>query len=164
MPLGDYDYGPSSLAITDHTETMQTDEPQYFEDPFAIPISYSPPFTPIPELSLEEEMETWPDDEFHRSFRETCRKLHAASQKEVEALGFSSWKEKRRHDKEENQRWLEQYIEEHGHPPPPPTLTEEQKIAQQLQIERSRKPDRPPHICHCSGSQGSPQHSPALIH
>ncbi len=109
----------------------------------------SPPSTPKPQLSFEEELEQCPDNEFYRLLRKHDAQLRAEAQKKAEALGFSSWEEKERHEEEETRKWREEYVKEHGHSPSARILTEEEQIAQDLQCQRSFKPE--PEPCDCEG-------------
>lgn len=120
-------------------EDLFADWPEGFHPPT--------PSTPLPQRSFEEKLEQYPDDDFYRSLRESMAQVRAESQRKVEALGFSSWKEKESHDVEERRKWLKEYVKEHGHSPPPPVITEDQRIAAELQYQRSVKPKPVP--CDC---------------
>lgn len=131
------------------TMEMENGEPKYSADLFK---DLPDPFTSalsLPQLSYEEELKQRPDNEFYRALRKVEADVRATSKRAVEALGFSSWEEKGRHDREEERKWLEEYIKQHGHSPPPPILTEEQKIALELQCQRSSVLEREP--CECEG-------------
>ena len=115
----------------------------------------STPSTPLRHQSFSEELEQRPDDHLWNLFRKIEAEKRAESKRKAEALGFASWEEKERHDKEERRKRLEDYIREHGHPPPPRVYTAEEEEELRLQNERSleferakRGPD-----CDCEGSR-----------
>ena len=142
--LEDYDASGS-----EDTEASQTEGPLFSDELFAN-WHPSPPSTPLPRRSFEEDSKRYPDNEVYRLLRKFDAEKRDKKQKEAEALGFSSWDEKERHEEEERRKWLEDYITEHGHSPPPPILTEEQMAALELQYQRSAEVERVP--CNCESS------------
>ena len=116
----------------------------------------SMPSTPLPRRSYSEELEQQPDDDYWNLCRRIHADIRAENNRKAEALGFASWEEKESHDEEENRKWLEDYIREHGHPPPSPVYTEEEEAALKLQYERSLELERAklgPEPCNCEGSR-----------
>ena len=101
----------------------------------------------------EEELKNCPDTTFYRALRQFNADKRAELQREAEALGFPSWDAKERHDREEDRKWLEEYVKEHGHLPRPPTMTEEQRAIFERKQERQREAEREllEHRCHCLG-------------
>lgn len=144
LVLDDYD-----ASRSEDTEASQTEGP-FFSDELFADWHPSPISTPLPPPNYEEELKQCPDDAFYRLLRKLDAEKRDKKQKEAEALGFSSWDEKERHEEEERRKWLEDYINEHGHSPPPPILTEEQMAALELQYQRSAEVERVP--CNCESS------------
>jgi len=62
--------------------------------------------------------------------------LHEKSRRDVEALGFSSWEEKSRHDSEQLEKAREEHIRVHG-PPKPHIPTRQEEEASKVQLRKS---------------------------
>ena len=140
----------------DISDTQAMEDAGFYEHLFA-DLPPSSPSTPLPRRSYSEELEQQPDDDYWN----TCRRIHAEmraeNERKLKALGFASWEEKERHDKEKHRKWLEDYIREHGHPPPPRVYTEEEEKALKLQYERSLELERAKRgpDCDCERSRRS---------
>lgn len=125
----------------DFSDTQAMEDAGFYEHLFA---DWPPtlPSTPLPRRSYSEELEQRPDDHFWNLLRKYDAENRAESRRKAEALGFASWEEKERHDREEHRKWLEDYIREHGHPPPPRVYTAEEEEELRLQNERSLELER----------------------
>ena len=142
--------------ILDFNDTQAMEDAGFYEHLFADQPT-STPSTPLPHRSFSEELEQRPDDHIWNLFRKIEAENRAESKRKAEALGFASWEEKERHDKEEHRKRLDDYIRDHGRPPPSRVYTAEEEEELRLQNERSlelerakREPD-----CDCEGSRTS---------
>lgn len=140
---------PSNRDDLEFADTMGTCD--VFDILFAAPS----PLLPVPRLSNEELHKQNPDNKFYRTLYEIDAKRKAERQKELEALGFSSWEEKKRHDEEERRKWLEDYVKEHGHSPPPRIYTDKEKFDLELQNKRSLADKLALVRCDCEGARHS---------
>ena len=98
----------------------------------------------------EEKLKNRPDTAFYRSLRRAVADKRAECQREAEALGFSSWEAKERHDWEKRRKRLEEHFKERGHLPQPPPITEQQReVYERKQREAERESLK--RRCHCRG-------------
>lgn len=159
------------LGLEESTEASEAEAPDYpdYPDylselpPFPKSSPLSRPLSPPPKWSFqaeEDRLKACPDNAFYRILRQVAADIRAECQREAEALGFSSWEAKESHEKEEGRKWLEEYVEKHGHLPQPPTVNEKQRAIferrQKIHLEAER--ELLEHPCHCPGWRHLPDH------
>ena len=129
------------LGLEESTKASETEGPDWLSELSPL----STPSSPLQDWSFQEEedrLKDRPDNAFYRALRQVTADIRAECEREAEALGFSSWEAKERHDREEGRKWVEGYVQEHGHLPQPPKVTEEQRAIFERRQERQREAER----------------------